>query len=251
MKKELIQYLEQNKEIYGEYPELDLSIDEISRLFDSNETITSKKTVQKAPIETSHEEEKFQLNQSVKGIEEFHESIKNCMNCKLGKTRTKFVFGKGNPNADIMLIGEAPGQDEDLQGIPFVGKAGQLLDKILAAAKLSLNDVYIANILKCRPPNNRDPELEEINECIIYLKKQIEFIKPKMILALGRVAGKTLLGAETSLSKMRKKIHSFENIEMMVTYHPSALLRNQQWKRPTWEDIQVFMNHFQKYYQNK
>jgi uracil-DNA glycosylase len=251
MIKEFIQYLEQSKELYGEYPDLGLSREEFSSLIrGENDTSTTKQQETVEPKEIINQSRNSNIGKTT-SIDQFHLSIKDCMNCRLGKTRTKFVFGKGNQNANIMLIGEAPGQDEDLQGIPFVGKAGQLLDKILSAAKLGLNDVYIANILKCRPPNNRDPQEDEIKECISYLKKQIEFIKPKMILALGRVAGKTLLGQEISLSKMRNTIHKFENIDMMVTYHPSALLRNPQWKRPTWDDIQAFMAHYQKNYQEK
>ena len=173
-----------------------------------------------------------------KDLESFYNEIKECQLCPLGATRTKFVFGVGNPNADLMLIGEAPGRNEDLQGEPFVGRAGQLLDKILAAIELSRDEVYIANVLKCRPPNNRDPLKSESDTCQPYLKQQIELIKPKLILALGRVSGAWLLGEDLALKDMRNKSYIYNGIEMMVTYHPAALLRNPNWKRPCWEDMQ-------------
>ena len=171
-------------------------------------------------------------------LESFYNEIKECQLCSLGATRTKFVFGVGNPNADLMLIGEAPGRNEDLQGEPFVGRAGQLLDKILAAIDLSREEVYIANVLKCRPPNNRDPLKSESDTCQPYLKQQIKLIKPKLILALGRVSGAWLLGEDLALKDMRNKSYIYNGIEMMVTYHPAALLRNPNWKRPCWEDMQ-------------
>ena len=173
-----------------------------------------------------------------KDLESFYNEIKECQLCPLGATRTKFVFGVGNPNADLMLIGEAPGRNEDLQGEPFVGRAGQLLDKILAAIDLSREEVYIANVLKCRPPNNRDPLKSESDTCQPYLKQQIELIKPKLILALGRVSGAWLLGEDLALKDMRNKSYIYNGIEMMVTYHPAALLRNTNWKKPCWEDMQ-------------
>ena len=138
-----------------------------------------------------------------------------------------------------MLIGEAPGYEEDKTGNPFVGSAGQLLDKILNAIKFKREDVYIANILKCRPPQNRDPLPDEIKICRSYLKQQILMIRPKIILALGRFAGQTLLNTEASLNQMRGKVHDIKGIKLVVTYHPAALLRHAEWKRPTWEDVQL------------
>ncbi len=205
-------YLRQQAEIYG----MELPLD--------------GKLV-KNPLTTSNDS-------SAKDLESFHNEIKDCQLCPLGATRTKFVFGVGNPNADLMLIGEAPGKNEDLKGEPFVGRAGQLLDKILAAINLSREEVYIANVLKCRPPNNRDPLKSESDTCQPYLKQQIKLIKPKLILALGRVSGAWLLGEDLALKDMRNKSHSYNGIEMMVTYHPAALLRNPNWKRPCWEDMQ-------------
>jgi uracil-DNA glycosylase family 4 len=159
---------------------------------------------------------------------------------------TNLVFGVGNPHADLMIIGEAPGYHEDQQGEPFVGKAGQLLDKILAAINFDRNEVYIANILKHRPPNNRDPLVEERSKSLPFLMKQIALVDPKLILCLGRVSATTLLNRDQSLGSMRGKFHPFDDgkRELMVTYHPAALLRNPQWKRPTWEDVQLMRKRY-------
>lgn len=172
-------------------------------------------------------------------LQSLYEAIKDCQKCSLGQQRTNFVFGTGNPNADVVLVGEAPGAEEDLQGIPFVGKAGQLLDKILAAIDFSRKDVYICNILKCRPPQNRDPLPSEIERCKPYLDKQLALLNPQFILCLGRVAAQTLLNTEQSLSSLRGRVHEYGNSKLIVTYHPAALLRYPQYKRPTWEDVQL------------
>ena len=172
-------------------------------------------------------------------LTKFNEEIKDCQNCHLGSTRTKFVFGTGDPNADLLLVGEAPGVEEDRIGEPFVGRAGKLLDKILAAIKLNRSKgVYICNVLKCRPPNNRDPLPSEVEQCEPYLQNQIRLINPKLIVALGRVAGKTLLKQDVPLKVMREKIHYYEQTPLIVTYHPAALLRNGSFKKPTWKDFQ-------------
>ena len=151
---------------------------------------------------------------------------------------TNLVFGTGNPAADLMLIGEAPGEQEDIQGEPFVGAAGQLLNKILGAINFSREDVYIANILKHRPKGNRNPNDEECRNSLPYLYKQIDLVNPKLILCLGKVSGTTLLGKNTTLKSMRGTFYPFRGAELTVTYHPAALLRKQQWKRPVWEDVQ-------------
>lgn len=176
--------------------------------------------------------------QQADSLSALNDLICNCTKCALGATRTKFVFGVGNPNAEVMLIGEAPGADEDAQGEPFVGRAGQLLNKILEAIKFKREEVFIANILKCRPPGNRSPLPTEIDLCIPYLHKQIELLNPKVLLCLGRVAASALLRTEAPLSDLRGKIHQWRKYPVMVTYHPAALLRNPNWKRPTWEDVQ-------------
>lgn len=169
-----------------------------------------------------------------------NEQICTCQKCPLGKTRTKFVFGVGNPDADVVVVGEAPGADEDAKGEPFVGRAGQLLNKILEAIQFKREEVFICNILKCRPPNNRDPLPEEVDACEPHLWKQLEILKPKIILCLGRIAGQTLLRTTDTLGSLRGKVHDYRGIPLMVTYHPAALLRNPNWKKPTWEDVQQF-----------
>jgi uracil-DNA glycosylase len=171
-------------------------------------------------------------------VDELNSMICNCQKCPLGKTRTKFVFGVGNPNADIMFIGEAPGADEDAQGEPFVGRAGQLFNKILDAIAWKREDVFICNILKCRPPNNRDPLASEVEQCEPYLIKQIELVKPILMVSLGRIAAQTLLRKPTdSLGSMRNKTHTYANVPLIVTFHPAALLRNPNWKPDAWEDF--------------
>jgi DNA polymerase len=164
-----------------------------------------------------------------------------CRHCSLWENRTNLVFGVGNPCADLMFIGEAPGRDEDLRGEPFVGAAGQLLDKILKAMDLQRDEVYIANLLKCRPPMNRDPLYEEIEACWSFLEQQVEIIAPKVICTLGSFAARTLLGSNAPLGRLRGRIHVFRGIEVVPTYHPAALLRHPAWKRPTWEDMKVIM----------
>lgn len=173
-----------------------------------------------------------------------------CTACPLGHKRQHFVFGTGNEHADVMFIGEAPGADEDAQGQPFVGAAGQLLNKILKAIDFSRDEVYIANILKCRPPNNRDPQPEEIAACEPILRDQIRLIQPRLICALGRVAAQALLGTTMSLSRLRGRFHDYHGIQLMVTYHPSALLRNTAFKRPTWEDVQMLRRTYDEMMQN-
>lgn len=169
----------------------------------------------------------------------FKSSIENCKKCNLGSTRNKFVFGSGDPSADLLLVGEAPGQEEDLQGEPFVGRAGKLLDKILKAIGYTRDtNIFITNIVKCRPPDNRDPLPSEVEDCSPYLNKQIELIKPKIIVALGKVAGKTFLKKDILLKEMRNKTHYFKSIPLRVTYHPAALLRNPSLKKEAWKDFQ-------------
>lgn len=170
-------------------------------------------------------------------IDELYSKIHNCTNCPLGFTRKKFVFGSGNPNAKLVVVGEAPGADEDEQGLPFVGRAGQLLTKILESIGLQRSDVFICNILKCRPPGNRVPLTSEINECMPYLLKQIELIQPAYILALGLTAANNLLNTKYTMAEMHGKLYDFHGVPMLVTYHPSALLRNPNLKKPTWEDM--------------
>src|SRR5699024_2365134 len=158
---------------------------------------------------------------------------------------TKLVFGTGNPDADLILIGEAPGAEEDRQGEPFVGKAGQLLNKILKAIDFERGDVYITNILKHRPPNNRNPKEIERKRSLPFLLRQIDLINPKFILSLGKVSAQTLLNKSSSLSSMRGNFHPFrKKYQLLATYHPAALLRHSQWKRPTWQDVQMLRKRY-------
>ena len=179
-------------------------------------------------------------------LDQLYGAIHDCQKCPLGATRTHLVFGVGNPHAEIMFVGEAPGADEDRLGEPFVGRAGQLLNKILAAMKLRREDVYIANILKCRPPNNRDPQPEEAETCEPYLHKQIKLIKPKIICCLGRIAAQRLLQTNMSLGQMRDRWFDYRGTLLMVTYHPAALLRSNQYKRPLWDDMQKLLKKLQE-----
>ena len=174
-----------------------------------------------------------------KGMAELMEEVGRCRRCPLCETRTNTVFGDGNPRAKVVFVGEAPGKDEDLQGVPFVGKAGKLLDKIIASVGFSREDVYIANILKCRPPGNRDPQEPEVNACEGFLARQIEIISPVLICALGRIAAQNLLKTTASLKTLREGIHYYNDTRLLVTYHPAALLRNPEYKRPTWEDMKL------------
>jgi DNA polymerase len=194
-------------------------------------------------IETILSCEKIIINDNA--TDEF-ESLKNkvmkCKNCRLSKTRTHIVFGEGNTKARLMFVGEGPGYDEDKMGRPFVGKAGILLDKIINAMTLTRNDVYIANIVKCRPPGNRNPLNDEIKLCIGYLHKQIELINPELIVCLGSVATCALLDIKGSITKMRGNFHQYKNIKVMPTFHPAYLLRNEQMKKFVWEDMKMVMN---------
>ncbi len=162
----------------------------------------------------------------------------------IDRDRIRPVLGTGDPHADLMIVGEAPGADEDRTGEPFVGRAGQLLNKILEAVLFKREDVYITNILKSRPPNNRDPLPEEVEAHIPILYKQIALVRPKMILAVGKSAGNGLLGRTSSLASLRGKFNDFYGLPLMVTYHPAALLRNPQWKRPTWEDVKLLRTRY-------
>jgi len=170
-------------------------------------------------------------------LEALKKKVLRCRACGLADTRRNVVFGAGNPDAGLMFVGEAPGSDEDIQGLPFVGRAGQLLTKIIEAMGLSRRDVYIANILKCRPPNNRAPLPDEITACRENVRRQIDIIRPKVICTLGKFASQTLLETETPISRLRGNFHEYEGIKVMPTFHPAYLLRNPQDKRLVWEDM--------------
>ena len=171
------------------------------------------------------------------------EDIGDCTRCRLHKGRTNLVFGVGNVNADLMFIGEGPGADEDAQGEPFVGRAGQLLNNMISAMGLKREDVYIANVVKCRPPSNRTPEKDECDTCSPFLMRQIDVIKPKVIVALGAVAAKNLLAVSDSMANLRGRWYDFRNSKLVVTYHPAYLLRDPRQKKEAWKDLQMVMKY--------
>ena len=173
-------------------------------------------------------------------LTEIREDIGDCTRCKLHTLgRTQIVFGVGNPHADLMFVGEAPGGDEDIQGIPFVGRAGQLLTKIIEAIDLKREDVYIANVIKCRPPGNRNPEPDEVQQCEPFLFRQIDAIKPKVIVALGKFAAQALLRTEDPISRLRGRVFDYRGAKLIPTFHPAYLLRNPASKREVWEDMKL------------
>jgi uracil-DNA glycosylase len=178
-----------------------------------------------------------------KNLQQLRDAIGDCRRCKLCAGRTNLVFGVGNPDAELMFVGEGPGRDEDLQGEPFVGRAGQLLtDIITKGIGLKRGDVYIANVVKCRPPENRNPEPDEVAACEPFLKKQIELVRPRVIVALGKFAVQTLLQSKVPITKLRGKWHSYHGIKLMPTFHPAYLLRNPADKKLVWEDIKKVIN---------
>ncbi|MGH7526089.1 MAG: uracil-DNA glycosylase [Gemmatimonadales bacterium] len=172
-------------------------------------------------------------------LEAIGERIRTTYCCALCPNRTNAVPGEGNPQARMVMVGEGPGATEDATGRPFVGPAGQLLDGILEAIEVPRKTVYITNIIKCRPPQNRKPLPDEIAACIPYLHRQLEIIRPKVIVAMGGTAGEALLGVKKSLGELRGKVHTYNGIPLIVTYHPAALLRNPNWKKPTWDDVRI------------
>jgi uracil-DNA glycosylase family 4 len=175
----------------------------------------------------------------LESLQEIAKTVKDCTRCSLYQTATNPVPGEGNPNAELVCVGEAPGAKEDETGRPFIGQAGQLLTKILAAIDLTREQVFICNVLKHRPPANRNPLPEEVEACSPYLIRQLELIKPKVIVAFGTFAAQTLLNTKTPLGQLRGLVHQYHGIPLVVTYHPAALLRNPAWKRPTWEDVKL------------
>lgn len=175
-------------------------------------------------------------------LEELAAEASVCTRCKLAGGRTQVVFGTGNPKADLMFIGEAPGREEDLQGKPFVGRAGQLLTDIIKAMKLSRDDVYIANVIKCRPPENRNPEADELDACRPFIRRQVELIRPRVIVTLGRFGLQSLTGKAYSISDVRGKWLDYNGIKVMPTYHPAYLLRNPAAKKEVWNDMKKVMS---------
>ncbi len=176
-------------------------------------------------------------------LQSIRDLIGDCHRCKLHQTRNHIVFGEGNPNPEIVFVGEGPGFDEDKTGLPFVGKAGQYLDRIILAMGLSRKEVYICNVVKCRPPNNRVPETDEMTACGAFLEQQLMVLQPRIIVALGATAAKWLLGKSAPMVALRGGFHDYKGICLRVTYHPAALLRNPEYRKPVWEDVQEVMKY--------
>jgi DNA polymerase len=227
-------FLRQQEEMYGG----DVLIEKST----SSQQIKPKEEVKKNK-QTEHSSVKEPVSgrlETLPTLAELQKTVSVCIKCQLCKTRTQTVFGSGNTKAVIMFIGEAPGADEDAQGLPFVGRAGQLLTKMIEESRslgLPRSEVYIANILKCRPPENRKPQPGEIEQCEPYLIAQIENIRPKIICALGATAANTLLNNSLSMGAMRGQTYDYHGTPLLVTYHPAALLRNPNWKQPAWDDM--------------
>jgi len=200
-------------------------------------------TVQSSPM---HSETPPMVPDVSGGLAELAIRASTCRLCALSDTRTQVVFGVGNPNADLVFIGEAPGREEDARGEPFVGPAGQLLDHMLAAIGMDRNQVYIMNTIKCRPPNNRDPKADEVQACNLWFEQQLDLLQPKMICLLGRVAAQTVLGTDAPLGSLRDRWHDYHGIPVWVTYHPAYLLRSPTQKQKSWQDLQAVMAGFQK-----
>jgi uracil-DNA glycosylase len=179
-------------------------------------------------------------------MEDIRAELGECCRCQLGRTRTNLVFGVGNPHARLVFVGEAPGRDEDLQGEPFVGEAGQLLTKIINAMGFQRSEIYICNVLKCRPPNNRNPLPSEIEQCHPFMLRQVKSIGPEVVVALGTFAAQTLLQTKEPISKLRGRFHDYHGIPLMPTFHPAFLLRNASMKREVWEDMQQVMKRLGK-----
>lgn len=208
-------------------------------LFHANEVfLEGQGSDKQLSSEISEKKYKNSNSETYHTLEELQQSVSICMGCALSKGRKQTVFGFGDPEARWLFIGEAPGENEDYLGKPFVGVAGKLLDNMLLALGMNRNkEVYITNIIKCRPPKNRDPFLEEVISCKSYLEKQIDFIKPKIIVALGRFAAQNLVGSQKAIGSLRLKEHFYKKIPVIVTYHPAYLLRNPYEKAKTWEDL--------------
>ena len=265
---DIITFIEKEREIYGDFSmqstnKTNTSSDQSETNNDtpSNNNVVTEPSLQQTSTSSTDSNDGFNSQEGFFSKDEsndIYHHIEKCNSLEKLETLcrkadvlrtdlddTKLVFGVGNPNADLMIIGEAPGAEEDKQGKPFVGKAGQLLNKILDAINFKREDIYIANILKHRPPNNRNPKPEERKRSLPFLLRQIDLIKPKLILTVGKVAAQTLLDKNISLTKMRGQFHDFRGkYELLATYHPAALLRHAKWKRPTWEDVQLLRKRY-------
>jgi uracil-DNA glycosylase family 4 len=242
IKKEIIKTLELQRDIFGD----DLFIPKNKRntlvVKEPSSFLEEPELFPKSKVDLSNDKAEWQNASSLDQLEKL---ICDCTKCRLHQGRNKFVFGTGNPNADVLVIGEGPGAEEDKQGLPFVGRAGKLLTDMLKAIKFEREEVYIGNVVKCRPPDNRTPMQDEMDTCLPYLKKQVELINPKLILCLGLTAAKGLLKKKESLGQLRKSVFEYEGAKVIVTYHPAALLRNPHWKKDSWEDLKKFRKMYE------
>ncbi len=226
MREDLIKLLRDLRKTISLYKEIDL----IPPLSPETESFFKGET----------ELEKAYLD-SINNLDELRKYLNGCIKCKLHKNRKNIVFGEGNPNAELVFVGEAPGRKEDIEGRPFVGEAGRLFTRIIKAMGLERKDVYICNVVKCRPPRNRDPEPDEIKACFPFLEAQLRIISPKVICTLGRIAAQTLLGKDFKITKQRGNWYSYKDIPVMPTFHPAYLLRNPSEKKLVWEDMKKIM----------
>ena len=207
-----------------------------------NETSIAPDTVTPAPSSQAETGSMGHAPVALKTLHELSREASDCRLCALADTRTSVVFGVGNPQADLVFIGEAPGRDEDLRGEPFVGRAGQLLDRMLHATGLDRQSVYIMNTIKCRPPNNRDPKSDEVQACNLWFEQQLNLLQPKIICLLGRVAAQTVLETDKPLGALRGRWHDYRGIPVWVTYHPAYLLRSPRQKKKSWQDLITLLN---------
>lgn len=244
LENQIIEILKAQQEVFGDELYTKVDFKEETPPAESNRQQYNYSPNSPINVQEKTEEVNLKINISnVSSLGELEKKICECNLCPLGKTRNKFVYGEGNPNAKLVFIGEGPGADEDAQGRPFVGRAGKLLTDIIEKGMLiKREDVYICNIVKCRPPGNRVPTSDEMADCIPYLKKQLELIKPGYIICLGLTAASGLLGLKDTLGNLRGKVYDFQGSKVVVTYHPAALLRNPNWKVNCWEDIKLMKN---------
>ncbi len=243
-------YLKYQKHMGIERISIDDPITKLNKAAEKHPTEKIAKTPVDPPINTEERKTTIKIAdqpdifepRTKQTLEEIRDELGECTRCKLHGGRTNIVFGEGNPKAKLVFVGEGPGRDEDIQGRPFVGRAGKLLTKIIAAMGLTREDVYICNVVKCRPPDNRNPEADEVAACEPFLLKQIRTISPEVIVCLGSVATSLLLKLKSPrMADMRGQFHEYGNSKLMITYHPAALLRNPGFRKPLWEDIQLVM----------
>ncbi len=245
-RREIIKELKKAMEFYQEigFEQIPVKKADLAELLTN--TFAIKKQSDETPSYQASEKVGAYASNKEGTLKDLQREIGDCQQCRLSKERKNIVFGEGNPNAELMFIGEGPGREEDLQARPFVGNAGKLLTSLIKKMGLKREDVYIANIVKCRPPSNRDPEEDEMATCSPFLEKQIEIIQPRVIIALGRISAQSLLGSKIPISKLRGKFYSYKDIPVMPTFHPAYLMRNPKDKWLTWEDAQKVLEKLSK-----